>query len=756
MSDSPPQPLTGHLEARLKRAETLVHIYRRLAAIETLDDVLAELVAIVSEETDAEHASLFLNDARTGELYSRVTYGGARREIRFLNDEGVAGSVFHSAQGAKIRDAYADPRFNPKIDQKTGITTRNIIAAPIRTARGEVIGVAESINKRSGEFTSDDLQVLEELTAQASIFLKSTQFAEEMERAKLQELAFLDMVSDITSEIDLSSVLRKVMSEATRLLDAERSTLFLNDEKTGELWSQVGEGLSTTQIRMPNHVGIAGAVFTSGETINIPHAYADLRFNPEFDRKTGFFTRSILCVPVVNKDGHTIGVTQVLNKQGGVFTEEDESRLKAFTGQIAVGLENAKLFNDIQNMQNYNEGMLRSMSNSVLTLDADGRIVTCNHAGLSIVGVDRDRVVGICAEDLFAGRNAWVLERIKRVDASQEQDVSMDAELVFGNRAVSVNLTVLPLRGVDEKPLGTMLVLEDITGEKRVKATMSRYMDPSIADQLLASEDILGGKSTRATVLFTDIRGFTTLAEKLGAAGTVSFLNEYFTLMVECIQREGGMLDKFIGDAIMAAFGIPLAKGDDEDRAVRAAIDMIRSLIAWNGERKVRGEAPVDMGVGLNTDLVVSGNIGSPRRMDYTMIGDGVNLAARLETACKQYFARILISENTYRKLRGTYRIREIDRVIVKGKTEPVGVYEVLDYHTDESFPNLMEAVGYFKEGQTHYRAGRWDQAIRSFGEAGRINPADRLVEMYVARCRTLQASPPPEDWKGVWVMTSK
>src|SRR3546814_8875797 len=110
-----------------------------------------------------------------------------------------------------------------------------------------------------------------------------------------------------------------------------------------ELWSEVGQGLDATQIRLPNHLGIAGAVFTSGKTVNIPYAYADLRFNPAFDKQIGYFTRSILCVPVVNKDGKRIGVTQVLNKRGGAFTDEDESRLKAFTAQVSIALENAKL-----------------------------------------------------------------------------------------------------------------------------------------------------------------------------------------------------------------------------------------------------------------------------------------------------------------------------------------------------------------------------------------------------------------------------
>jgi len=158
------------------------------------------------------------------------------------------------------------------------------------------------------------------------------------------------------------------------------------------------------------------------------------------------------------------------------------------------------------------------------------------------------------------------------------------------------------------------------------------------------------------------------------------------------------MLDKFIGDAIMAAFGTPVAHEDDEDRALRAAIAMVRALNVWNKKRLADGKKAVNIGIGINTDLIVSGNIGSPKRMDYTLIGDGVNLASRLEGLCKQYHANILISENTYRKLRGTYRIREIDWVVVKGKTETVSFYEVLDYHDEQTFPNVMEVVNHLRQ----------------------------------------------------------
>ena len=160
-------------------------------------------------------------------------------------------------------------------------------------------------------------------------------------------------IVEVTGDIKLSSLLSKVMTAATKFLNADRSTLFLNDEKTSQLWSEVGQGLESMQIRLPNHLGIAGAVFQSGKSINIPHAYADMRFNPAFDKKTGYFTRSILCVPIINKAGKTIGVTQVLNKHGGPFSESDEGWLRAFTAQIAIALENAKLFTDVQNMKNY-------------------------------------------------------------------------------------------------------------------------------------------------------------------------------------------------------------------------------------------------------------------------------------------------------------------------------------------------------------------------------------------------------------------
>ena len=756
-TEPPTRSRSARPRRRLEEAELLLDVTRTLAGCDTLDEALVTFVEILTRELGTERSSLFLNDPATNELYARVAQGSGHREIRILNTSGIAGHVFQAGEALVIQDAYEDPRFNRAVDGQTGFITRNILCCPIRTVKGEILGVAQTLNKKDGAFTDGDLALFEALTDQGALSLQRTQFIERMQAVREQEMSFIDVVAEVTADINLKSLLQKVMGEATRLLNAERSTLFLNDEKTSQLWSEVGQGLESMQIRFPNHVGIAGAVFTSGKSINIPYAYADLRFNPAFDRQTGFFTRSILCVPITNKAGRTIGVTQVLNKHGGPFTAEDEGRLRAFTAQISIALENAKLFADVQGMKNYNEAMLESMSNAVLTLDEDGRIVTCNAAGLRLLDIAPTSVLQRTAEEVFGEANAWVLERLHRVAETEQVEIAMDAPLQVGEETLSVNATVSPLLSAAQKRIGSMLLLEDISKEKRLKSTMSRYMDPGIADQLVANgADVLGGRSVTATILFSDVRSFTTITEQLGAQGTVTLLNEYFSLMVDCLQREDGMLDKFIGDAIMAAFGIPVTHDDDADRAVRTAIAMMRELARWNAGRVVEGRLPVDIGIGLNTDVVVSGNIGSSKRMDYTIIGDGVNLAARLESACKQYGAHILVSEFTFRQLRATYTSREVDLVIVKGKTQPVAIHEIMDFHTEATYPNLLDALRTFREGLLNYRQQRWYEAGRAFQEVLDNNPLDKTAKLYLERCELLSKQPPPAEWDGVWVMQEK
>ena len=264
-----------------------------------------------------------------------------------------------------------------------------------------------------------------------------------------------------------------------------------------------------------------------------------------------------------------------------------------------------------------------------------------------------------------------------------------------------------------------------------------------------------GGAIQELSVMFVDVAGFTGRSERMGDR-VVPLLSRYLDLASEVVVANGGTIDKFIGDAMMCIFGTPVPHDDDPDRAVRAAIRMMTDLNVFNDNRSSEGKMHIDHGMGINTDSIVSGNIGSPKRMDYTVIGDGVNLAARIESACKQYGAHILISAFTHKAVKATYRTRQVDYVIVKGKTEPVGVHEVLDFHDDKSYPNLVEALGLFNDGYRSWTDGKWDQAIKLFKEVKKINVNDKAAQLYLDRCDLMKKNPPKDEWNGVWVMTTK
>jgi adenylate cyclase len=573
-----------------------------------------------------------------------------------------------------------------------------------------------------------------------------------------EEVKILGVSHSLMGELHLNVLLERIIHVSTELLDADRSSLFLYDARTDELWSRIAEGLGHKEIRIKANQGIAGAVFTSGKPENIAEVALDSRFNPQIDRRTGYRTKSMLTMPVVNKAGERIGVTQVLNKRVGTFTAKDESRLRAFTAQIAIALENAKLFDDVLRIQNYNEAILRSTSNAMITLDKERRVVTANAASLNLLKLSDEMIVDAQAETVFAPPNDWVLDSIAKVEDSGATDLAVDAELrLKSGNVASVNLTSVPLIDAAKQRIGSMLIFEDITDEKRVKSTMSRYMSKEVVDQLLESNGAaLGGQLQRVSVLFSDIRNFTNISESIGARETVSMLNEYFAEMVDVVFRHNGILDKYIGDAIMALFGAPFPGAQDPANAVRAANEMIVILRALNATLVNAGKRAIEIGVGVNTGDAVVGSIGSPKRMEYTAIGDPVNLASRLESACKIYGVKVIVSEFTVHELTPGHRLREMDLIRVKGKGQPLAIYEALDHHTPETFPNMEYTVEHFALGLQAYRQREWNQALTEMKAALIANPTDGPARLYRERCTHFMENPPGADWDGAWNLKEK
>ena len=337
--------------------------------------------------------------------------------------------------------------------------------------------------------------------------------------------------------------------------------------------------------------------------------------------------------------------------------------------------------------------------------------------------------------------------------------------------------TLLPLAGFligfPMAFLGSVAYLSFTEGleKRKFKSAMSKYLSPAVLEDVMKRGQLQAeiGERKNMTVMFTDIRSFTTMAEGIDPATVVHILNEYLDRMVHVVFEEEGTLDKYIGDAIMAFWNAPLNQTDHATRAVRTGLGMLHELHLLHERWKQEGAPLLRMGVGIHTGEMIVGNIGSNQRLDYTVIGDNVNLGSRLEGITKTYGVDMLISEATYKAMVAeesqTLPCRLIDLVAVKGKSIPIAVYEPLPSEGGQRSKTMNNSIyaAKFNEAFDHYRNRRWDEAIamyESFLSDAAENPGrpgpDQPTTLMIERCKQYKASPPPDNWDGSFVMTTK
>jgi adenylate cyclase len=499
---------------------------------------------------------------------------------------------------------------------------------------------------------------------------------------KVEKLrALLDVGRAFAQELSPEALLQLVVDKTSDILDADRATLLLLDRERGELWSRVAEDLEIDEIRFPMHLGLEGCVASTGEILNVPDAYEDPRAYLEIDRLTGFRTRSILCAPVKDGDGTIIGVLEAINKKDGDFAKEDEEYIAILAAQVAAALKNAELFEELCVLKNYNESILRSMGTAVISVDPEGVIRTLNPAAVRLFDLQE---MGWCALSLIQlledGKNQLLADAVGRAVLRGEEYTGYNLRYTsMRGRQLDLNIRVMPLFDDEGECHGSVLVADDISKEQRLVNSFCRYMEREVVDRVLKDIDAprLGGTRQSVTILFSDIRGYSSMSERMTAEEVAAMLNEYFSRMVKQIFRYEGMLDKYIGDAIMAVFGAPIGREDDALRAVQAAVAMRRELSCYNDEREAAGRPPIEIGIGLSSGEALCGNIGSIDRLDYTVIGDVVNVASRLEGLTKDYRCKILISDGVYEAVRTRIPCIELGLEQVKGRTEPVRVYGI-------------------------------------------------------------------------------
>ena len=294
-----------------------------------------------------------------------------------------------------------------------------------------------------------------------------------------------------------------------------------------------------------------------------------------------------------------------------------------------------------------------------------------------------------------------------------------------------------------------------IEGRERrfIKSVFRHYLSPAVIDRIIENPKLLqlGGEKREITSFFSDVAGFTSLSEKLAPEEMVRLLNAYLSEMTDIILDAGGTLDKYEGDAIVAFWNAPLDEPDHALKACRAALECQRRLKELRPEFLKRYGHEITMRIGLNSGPAVVGNMGSSRRFDYTAMGDTINLAARLESACKQYQVSILAGENTYGNLKDVLAAREADVIRVVGKQVPVRIFQIIG-EKEKMTPLQMEKIGIFHQGLEAYRDRDWDRAIALFGGL----TEDPLAAIYIDRCQNFKLNPPPDPWDMVFGLKIK
>jgi adenylate cyclase len=316
---------------------------------------------------------------------------------------------------------------------------------------------------------------------------------------------------------------------------------------------------------------------------------------------------------------------------------------------------------------------------------------------------------------------------------------------LFTNASV-VAKVVSPMTAILAGYIGST-VYNMVTERKQrllIKTMFSTYVNPSVVDELLADPEklALGGARKELTVLFSDIEGFTTLAQTLEPERLVALLNEYLDAMSGIVFQNNGTLDKYEGDAIMAFWGAPVPQPDHALLACRTALSMRTALAALNRQWHEQGRPAFRMRIGINTGVMVVGNMGSSGKFAYTVIGDSVNLASRLEGANKEYRSTIMVSRRTYDLVSGEILGRELDVITVKGRSEPVGVYELIAPKEDVDDPGLPGFLAAYEEGMQRFHEHRWEEAKYAFARALALRPSDYPTLLHCERAARFAANP--------------
>jgi len=527
---------------------------------------------------------------------------------------------------------------------------------------------------------------LEELSQLESRLYRLAQEVAAFAEERKNLIALTEIGQVINSSLDLDEVLRIVMDNIIKLTEAERGFLMLRDD-TGQMSTRIARNWEQESLNQSEYAvsrTVMQKVIETGESILTTNAQEDPRFGGH-ESIIAFNLRSILCVPLKVKN-EMIGVIYTDNRiRSGIFTESERDLLGAFANQAAIAIDNARLFEslrrtlaEVTELKNMMDNIFASIASGVITADIKDQITLCNRAAEGIIGQTAIQIIGRKLEDVLPSIASNILPEVANIRDRDTAIIDLEIRHSLPQRGpVDWRLNMSPLKDAEQTTQGVAIVLDDLTERKRLEAQrklFERMVSPAVIQQLDPNSLALGGKRVDITVLFADIRGFTSYSETQSPEQLVSVLNRYLAAGAEAVLDEEGTVDKFLGDAVMAWFNAPIPQADHTLRAVRAALKLRERVAQLHAV--LPPEAQLAFGVGIHYGDAVLGLIGTEKRLEYTAIGDSVNTTKRLqENAGKN---QIVISREAYERVRDYVNVIQMETMTVTGKRDSIPVYEII------------------------------------------------------------------------------
>ncbi|MBL7201168.1 MAG: GAF domain-containing protein [Anaerolineae bacterium] len=502
-----------------------------------------------------------------------------------------------------------------------------------------------------------------------------------MQKEHTQLWALSEVGAVINSTLEVSEVLNRVMDKVIDITGAERGYVVLRDEETERLEFMVARNLDRETLNQQSFQvsrTIVNHVAESGDPVVTTNAQADPRFQAQ-ESVVSYSLRSILCVPLRVR-GQVIGVMYADNRiKSGLFGERELNLLIAFANQAAVAIDNARLFERVSSAQKLMDNIFASITSGVITTDTVDKITLFNRAAQRILHIPREACEGTRYLEALPSLSPMLPPLVERVKQTDQSIQGHEAEPVIPGRGrISLSVNLSPLKDANDETQGVAIVIDDMTERKRFereRGMVRRYLPAELVDRLADLQELrLGGTREVVTILFADIRGFTSYSETHDPEQVVEMINRYYGHVARLVRENGGIVDKYEGDAVVAHFGTPLRP--IQDHAWKAV------LTAWRTQQITRAyletippEDRLYFGFGINTGEAVAGNIGGEDQMDYTLIGDAVNLSRRLQENAEP--GQILIGEDTYQIIKRKVTVTKLAPLHVKGRQASLQAYEV-------------------------------------------------------------------------------